>query len=108
MAKSEAGFDPEQPGRQFHAVLLDIDHSPSGLLHPRHGAFYQPEGLRLFATHLYKGGVFALWSDDPPDDEFLRALDTAFATARVHIVTFPNPLLDSISASTVYVATKRS
>jgi spermidine synthase len=106
MAKSEAGFDPEQPGRQFHAVLLDIDHSPSGLLHPRHGEFYQPEGLRSLATHLHDGGVFALWSDDPPDDDFLRALDTAFATARAHIVTFPNPLFDSISASTVYVATK--
>lgn len=107
MAKSEAGFDPEQPGRQFHAVLLDIDHSPSGLLHPRHAAFYQPDGLRSLAAHLHNGGVFALWSDDPPDEEFLRALDTAFATARAHIVTFPNPLLDSISASTVYVATKR-
>ena len=25
----EQGFDPAQPGRRFHAVLLDIDHSPS-------------------------------------------------------------------------------
>src|ERR1043165_3812305 len=26
-AQSRDGFDPERPGRKFHAVLLDIDHS---------------------------------------------------------------------------------
>ena len=39
MAASTTGFDPAQPGRRFHAVLLDIDHSPRNLLHPRHGTF---------------------------------------------------------------------
>ena len=106
-ARSVAGFDPELPGRRFHAVLLDIDHSPRHLLHPRHAAFYHPKGLRALSAHLHPGGVFALWSDDPPDERFLRVLDTAFATARVHIVTFPNPLLDGESASTVYVAMKQ-
>src|SRR3954467_6618991 len=32
LAQSADGFDPERPGRQFHAVLLDIDHSPANLL----------------------------------------------------------------------------
>jgi len=27
------GFQPEEPAKQFHAVLLDIDHSPDKLLH---------------------------------------------------------------------------
>ncbi|MDQ3198823.1 MAG: spermidine synthase, partial [Verrucomicrobiota bacterium] len=104
-AQSPEGFDPEKPGRQFHAVLLDIDHSPRHLLHERHGAFYKPEGLRALARHLHPNGIFALWSDDPPDEEFLDLLDSAFATARAHVVTFPNPLLDEeSSASTVYVA----
>ncbi len=107
-AQSAEGFDPQQPQRKVHAVLLDIDHSPRHLLHPRHAAFYQPEGLRSLAAHLHPGGVFALWSDDSPDQEFLRVLDTAFATARAHVVTFPNPLLDDHSASTVYVACKDS
>lgn len=107
-AMSSDGFDPTQPARRFHAVLLDIDHSPRDLLHPRNATFYQPAGLRALATHLHAGGVFALWSDEPPDEDFLSVLDTAFATARAHIVTFPNPLLDSESASTVYVATKAS
>ena len=103
--QSADGFDPEQPGR-FHAVLLDIDHSPRNLLHPDNATFYQPEGLRALAAHLHPGGIFALWSDDPPDEDFLGLLDTAFATARAHVVTFPNPLLDDESASTVYVACK--
>lgn len=104
LAASEDGFDPELPRRRFHAVLLDIDHSPQNLLHPRHGAFYTPEGLRALAAHLHAGGVFALWSDDVPDDAFLGVLRTVFATAEARVVTFPNPLLDQESASTVYVA----
>ncbi|HKP05117.1 MAG TPA: hypothetical protein VJU77_17340 [Chthoniobacterales bacterium] len=105
-AQSVEGFDPEQPGRRFHAVLLDIDHSPRNLLDPHNAAFYQPNGLRALSGHLHPGGIFALWSDDPPDDEFLDKLSAEFATARAHVVTFPNPLLDEDSASTVYVATK--
>ena len=46
MAASDGGFDPEAPGRRFHAVLLDIDHTPRHVLHPSHAAFYTPAGLR--------------------------------------------------------------
>lgn len=105
-ARSAEGFDPAQPGRQFHAVLLDIDHSPRSLLHPRNATFYEAEGLRALSAHLHPGGIFALWSDDPPDDEFLDALGVVFATTRAHIVSFPNPLLEGTSESTVYVACK--
>ena len=101
MANLEGGFDS---GKKFHAVLLDIDHSPRNLLHPRNAAFYEPAGLRALAAHLHERGVFALWSDDPPDDEFLRSLSEVFATAEAHVVKFANPLLDCESASTVYVA----
>jgi len=104
LAASANGFNPTAPQRRFHAVLLDIDHSPRNLLHPRHGDFYSPSGLRALAAHLYEDGVFALWSDDPPDDEFLDVLRTTFTTAEAHVVTFANPLLDRESASTVYVA----
>ena len=107
LAASAMSFDPEQPGRRFHAVLLDIDHSPRHLLHPRHGAFYATEGLHALAAHLHAGGVFALWSDDPPDDDFLHALGEVFDTPQAHVVKFANPLLDRESASTVYVARPR-
>jgi len=97
------GFDPEQPGRKFDAVLLDIDHSPQNLLHAGHGAFYEAAGLRLLAEHLRPGGVFAMWSDDAPDEAFMKNLGEVFSSVRTHVVTFPNPLLDRESASTIYV-----
>lgn len=104
LADSEAGFDFENHGRRFHAVLLDIDHSPRLLLHARHGSFYSPEGLRALARHLHPGGVFAMWSDEAPDDAFLQLLDSAFDNVRAHDVTFENPLSGGHSESTVYVA----
>lgn len=104
LAKSPEGFDPAQPNRRFHAVLLDIDHSPTNLLHPRHAEFYQPAGLRSLARHLYGGGVFAQWSDDSPDEQFMAVLNSAFEGVRAHVVTFDNPLLEGESASTVYIA----
>lgn len=103
LAGDPAGFEA---GRKFHAVLLDIDHSPRNLLHPRHAAFYSPAGLQALATQLHPGGIFAMWSDEPPDAEFQDLLASVFATARAEVVTFPNPLLDRDSASTVYVARK--
>lgn len=104
LAASRHGFDPAKPNQKFHAVLLDIDHSPRNLLHSRHSAFYHPAGLRDLAVHLRPGGVFALWSDDPPDEPFLATLRDVFDTADAHVAPFYNPLLEHDSASTVYVA----
>ena len=87
------------------AVLLDVDHSPRHVLHPSHAALYTAAGLRRLAERLRPGGVFALWSDDPPDEPFLRELAQAFATAQAHVVAFPNPLTGGESTNTVYVAT---
>ncbi len=103
-ARSPQASDSERPDARLHAVLLDIDHSPRNLLHPRNADFYEPDGLRALAAHLHPGGVFAVWSDDPPDEEFMDKLGSAFETVRAHVVTFPNPLLEDESASTVYVA----
>jgi spermidine synthase len=98
------GYDPDQPARRVHAVLLDIDHSPRHLLHPRHAEFYTAEGLRRLAAHLYPGGVFGLWSNDPPDDAFTAVLGEVFATARAEVVTFDNPLQRRTSTNTIYLA----
>jgi spermidine synthase len=106
MADAADGFDPDAPGRRFDAVLVDIDHSPQKLLHPRHAALYTPEGLARLAGHLQPGGVFALWSNDPPDDEFNAALAGAFATSASHVVTFDNSQGDHDASNTVYVAVK--
>lgn len=105
-AAPEQGFDPQQPGRRFHAILLDIDHSPRNLLHERHGDFYKPAGLTRLAAQLLPGGIFAMWSDDPPDEIFLSDLGEVFEKPEARIVTFYNPLLEKDSASTVYLGRK--
>jgi spermidine synthase len=99
-----AGFDPDQPGRRFHAILVDIDHTPRQVLHPSHAAFYTPDGLRRLADHLHPAGVFALWSNDPPDEDFTGALAAVFATAGAHVVSFDNPLQHRRSSNTIYLA----
>ncbi|MHB1211713.1 MAG: polyamine aminopropyltransferase [Candidatus Nanopelagicales bacterium] len=99
-----SGFDPVQHHRRFHAVVLDIDHSPRHVLHPSHAAFYAAPGTRRLAEHLSPGGVFALWSNDPPDDDYRRVLEASFESVRVEIVAFDNPLQGRESANTVYVA----
>ena len=87
-------------------VLLDVDHSPRHVLHPSHAPFYEPDGLRRLTQRMSPSGVFALWSDDPPDEEFLAVLREVFARAEAHVVGFANPLTGGESANTVYVATR--
>ena len=103
---SPEGFDSLAPGRRFDAVLVDIDHSPRALLHPRHAALYAPAGLARLAAHLHPGGVFALWSNDPPDAAFERVLAGAFAISATHVVAFENPLQHRDASNTVYVGVK--
>src|SRR5882762_10257572 len=106
MTQSAEGYDPQTPRRRFDALLVDIDHSPRKLLHPRHAALYEKEGLCRLAEHLQPGGVFALWSNDPPDETFKAALANVFATSDARVVTFDNPLQHRDASNTVYIGVK--
>ncbi len=106
MSHLAEGFNSSAPGRRFDAVLLDIDHSPKDLLHPRHAALYTPEGLEQLARHLNPGGVFALWSNDPPDDALELVLAGVFATSAAHVVSFDNPQQHREASNTVYIGVK--
>jgi spermidine synthase len=106
LAHAADGFDTGAPGRRFDAVLVDIDHSPQNLLHPRHAALYAPAGLQALAGHLNPGGVFALWSNDPPEQEFERALAGAFATSAAHVVRFDNASGQPDASNTIYIGIK--
>lgn len=96
---------PSEPGRLYDVLLVDIDHSPRHVLHPSHAVFYTAAGLRRTKRRLRAGGVFALWSDDPPDDDFAGVLREEFSTVETHVVGFDNFLTGGTSANTVYVAT---
>jgi spermidine synthase len=108
-AASEAGFDPDEAGpdevgRRFDAVLVDIDHSPDALLDDGSASFYRPEGLAGLIRHLVPGGIFGLWSNEPPDPRFTDRLAAVFAEAWAEEVRFPNPYLDREEIQTVYLA----
>ena len=100
----ETAFDPTVPGFQFDAVLLDIDHTPECWLHPSHADFYSTAGLQRLKSFLKPHGVFALWSNDPPEDAFLDTLSSVFTDVQGHPIQFDNPLQQSTSTSGVYVA----
>jgi spermidine synthase len=99
------GFGDGVP-EQVDAVLLDVDHSPTNVLHPSHAGFYTAAGLRRLADRLRPAGVFALWSDDPPDQAFSALLDDVFGAATATVVPFANPITGGESANTVYVAVR--
>jgi spermidine synthase len=101
-----SGFDPDQPGRLFDAILLDIDHSPRAFLNQSNASFYTVESLQRMARQLRPGGVFALWSNDPPDEDFMVTLNELFNDTASHVVAFYNPLQNCESTNTVYVGVK--
>ncbi len=96
-----AGF-----GDPLDAVLVDIDHSPQHLLDGASEGFYSPAGTARLAEHLRPGGVYALWSNDPPDPAYVSVLETVFVDVAAEVVTFPNPLQDRTATNTVYLGTR--
>ena len=99
-----SGPDPDALDRCFDAIIVDIDHSPRHLLHPSHAGFYELAGVRRLADHLAPGGVFSLWSNDPPDEPYQAVLAEVFAHVTAEIVSFPNPLQNHDATNTVYLA----
>lgn len=100
------GFDPDQPNHQFDAILLDIDHTPGELLNPAHADFYSEGGMKRLAAFIKPGGVFALWSNEAPDDEFIQVMKSAFSQVEGHISEFANPVQGNTAINGIYVAIK--
>ena len=100
---ADAGFDPDRPGRRFDAVVVDIDHAPDHLLAEGSAGFYGVAGTRRLARHLRPGGVYALWSNDPPEEGYLAVLREVFVDVAAEVVTFPNPLQGRDATNTVYL-----
>lgn len=101
------GFDPTSAGKKFDAILLDIDHSPTEYLNPENAGFYTTENLARMAAQLKPNGVFAMWSQNPPEASFEALLSTVFEEVNSHLVSFPNPFQGKDSTNSVYVCIKK-
>lgn len=95
---------PAPDGTRYDVIMLDVDHSPRHQLDPSHTDLYTVAGLTAMKAHLRGPAVFALWSDDPPDERFMADLSAVFADTRAHVVEFANPVAGGTSTNTVYVA----
>lgn len=102
-ADPESGFNPARPGRQFDAILLDIDHSPDNVLHRDNSALYTAGGLAGLAHHLRPGGVFALWSNGAAAAEFVDAMHQVFDDVAAHYVDVDTGKADVAARNVVYV-----
>jgi len=99
---TSSGFFDDQP---VHAVLLDIDHSPSHWLNQSNSDFYSSNSLQKMAKKIVPKGVFALWSNDLPDADFTNHLKSIFSAVETHVVAFPNPYSGGESTNSIYVST---
>ncbi len=97
-------FDRDNPANKHDAILLDIDHSPTHVLHQTNTRFYTEEGLNELSQHLKPGGVFGLWADGFPEDSFTDLLGQVFDKAWSHTIEFENPLTGGKSEGAVYLA----
>lgn len=100
----EKSFDPMNAEKKHDAILLDIDHTPTNVLHQTNSHFYTEEGLSELAKHLKPGGIFALWADGEPETFFTDRLGKIWGWADAHTIEFGNPITEDISKGTVYLA----
>jgi spermidine synthase len=103
-AVATSNYEGFYENKKVHAVLLDIDHSPTHWLTEGNRSFYTETSLNKLANKIYPGGIFGLWSNDPPDEEFTNLLNIVFASSEFHVVSFPNPYSGDKSSCTVYIA----
>ena len=104
LAHPDQGFDPDHPGRLFDAILLDIDHSPRALLNESNASFYNADSLALMGQQLKPGGMFGMWSNEPPDEDFLAVLEQVFLAPEARVVSFFNPFQNKDASNTIYLA----
>jgi spermidine synthase len=103
LAESAAGFDEDNRGRRFDAVLVDIDHSTTHLIDESSAFFYASSGLAAMARQLLPGGIFGLWSSGDEDAEFLGAMRETFEDVRAERVEFLNPYLEEKAFNIIYL-----
>lgn len=98
----EPGFP--MSNRQVHGVFLDIDHSPGNWLDQGNSSFYTEDALKKMKNKIVSGGIFGLWSNDLPDNQFTNLLEAVFDRVETQVVAFHNPYSGGESTNSVYLA----
>lgn len=96
-----------EPPREapYHAVLIDVDHSPDDRLGDANGEFYSVEGLRRAADHLVPGGVLAVWSYDE-STPLLRHLREVYVDVESRPVRYHNLHVGEDFTDWLYLGTR--
>ncbi len=72
-------------GRDYDAILLDVDNGPEGLTRKSNDALYDLKGLQSARAALRPGGILAVWSSFPNDKFTKRLAKAGFAAEEIKI-----------------------
>lgn len=101
-ARPEA-FDAAHPDQLHDAILIDIDHSTTHFIDEASAGFYSAQAIAAITAKLKPGGVFALWSTDPEDPDFVAVLGQSLVDLRVERVEFATPYREQPAFNLVYL-----
>ena len=69
----------------YHAILLDVDNGPEGVVQDSNDWLYTEDGLWAAFTALRPGGLLAVWSAGPDRAFLMRLRKIGFETEEVRI-----------------------
>lgn len=94
----------ERHRRAFDAVLMDVDNGPSFLILERNEPLYTRRGMKKIRRSLTRGGVLAVWSNQP--DALLEAvMREVFGNVAKELIVDEN-LREDLPPTAVYTARK--
>ncbi|PIW55382.1 MAG: spermidine synthase [Sphingomonadales bacterium CG12_big_fil_rev_8_21_14_0_65_65_10] len=106
LAGDPDGFDLAIPQALHDAILIDIDHSTTHLINDASAGFYDRDAIAALAAKLKPAGIFALWSTDAEDPEFIQAMQHSLRDVTVSRVEFVTPYRDEPAFNLVYLGRK--
>ena len=92
MGDSTERYNLSDAGHQFYSIFAGYEHTSDFYLSASHVAFCRPDSLRRFARYLRPKDIFAQWSNQPSDDDFLTRQRSVFAGASRVKIPFHNTL----------------
>jgi spermidine synthase len=106
LASESAGFNLVTPHMLHDAILIDIDHSTTHFIDEASAGFYSEAAIAGITAKLKPGGVFALWSTDAEDPNFVAALRHSLQDVRVERVDFTTPYREEAAFNLIYLGRK--